>query len=127
MVVAGWECQDLSSAGSGKGLAGPLKSKSFFPLMEMIGGLQQLQPDKPPVYLIENVTMQDSMWGKPAKLTDFTHICGILGEPYAFDATQVGSYAHRRRNYWSNMAAPQDIQAALTSVQRDSRIVTAIL
>jgi len=52
-VVARWECQDLSPAGSCEGLTG-LHSSTFFDLLRVMGTLQQLLPDKPPMHLLEN-------------------------------------------------------------------------
>jgi hypothetical protein len=42
LVVAGWECQDLSAAGKGAGLAGQ-RSSTFCVLLHLLGALQQLQ------------------------------------------------------------------------------------
>jgi site-specific DNA-cytosine methylase len=39
LVVGGWECQDLSPAGSSKGLQG-LCSSTFYPLMRILRALQ---------------------------------------------------------------------------------------
>ena len=46
-IVAGWECQDLSPAGSGAGLQGH-RSNSFFPLFNILGILQDMQNPLPP-------------------------------------------------------------------------------
>ena len=56
IVIGGFECQDLSPAGSGRGFNGK-RSISFFPLVNIIGQLQDLQRHRPPVYIIENTTM----------------------------------------------------------------------
>jgi hypothetical protein len=53
-VVAGFECQDLSPAGSGKGVHGE-RSSTFFALRSILGAVQQLQQQKPPGYFIENL------------------------------------------------------------------------
>jgi site-specific DNA-cytosine methylase len=57
MVVAGWECQDLSPAGSGAGLHGK-HSRTFYDVVRMLGTLQQLQRSRPPAFIIENTAMQ---------------------------------------------------------------------
>ena len=56
IIVGGFECQDLSSAGSGRGLEGT-RSVSFFPLLNIIGELQDLQRHQPPIYILENTAM----------------------------------------------------------------------
>jgi site-specific DNA-cytosine methylase len=56
IVVAGWECQDLSPTGQGKGLSGP-RSSTFYPLIDLCATLQLLQPTRPPAFLFENTAM----------------------------------------------------------------------
>ncbi|KIY96367.1 hypothetical protein MNEG_11595 [Monoraphidium neglectum] len=101
MVVAGWECQDLSAAGSGKGLQGR-RSSTFYDLLRIVGALQQLQRSRPPAYLLENTHMHHSKGTVQA--IDYPEICRALGRPISLDAAQCGSYAHRLRNYWTNLA-----------------------
>eukprot|EP00775_Hariotina_reticulata_P002674 gene2674-biopygen4244 len=57
LVVAGWPCQDFSSAGRGKGMAGS-RAQLLFDMVRIIGALQQLCPAAPPAYLLENVAFQ---------------------------------------------------------------------
>ncbi len=57
MVLAGWECQDLSPAGQGKGLTG-LRSSTFYPLVNLCATLQLLQSTLPPAFLFENTALQ---------------------------------------------------------------------
>lgn len=126
IVVAGWECQDLSLAGKGQGLRGR-RSRSFFPLVDMLGTLQLLQQDTPPAYIIENTHFQQHANDQVA-LTDFGIICGMLGAPVVLDAAQFGSYAHRVRNFWTNLADTALIQRAVRDVVRSpQRLLTHIL
>jgi site-specific DNA-cytosine methylase len=57
LVVAGWPCEDLSTAGNCTGLSGP-RSRTFWQLIHIVSALQQLQPDRPPVYMLENSPIQ---------------------------------------------------------------------
>jgi len=57
LVVAGWPCQDLSSAGPSQGLRGA-RSGLFYDLLRVLGSLQQLSAAQPPAYILENVAFQ---------------------------------------------------------------------
>lgn len=117
VVVAGFECQDLSPAGSGKGLQGA-KSSSFYPLVQLLGTLQQLQWACPPVYLIENTAMQFGARARPELLRDYDTICDAIGPSVLLDAARVNSHAHRLRNYWSNLAPATHLQITLDGIYR---------
>ena len=120
MVVAGWECQDLSPAGSGRGLSGS-RSNSFFPLVNIVGALQQLQQRRPPAYLLENTAMQCSPSFSTRLQSDFATICDRIGACILLDAARVDSCAHRLRDYWTNLADAAAVQCQLDSIERDSR------
>jgi transposase InsO family protein len=113
LVVAGWECQDLSPAGSRSGLGGG-KSQSFYPLLEVLRTLQRLQ-SVAPAYLLENVAMQHTP-GQPAK--DYQTIRAAIGQPVLVDAARFGAGAHRVRNFWTNLTDPYELQAVLDQVHR---------
>ena len=49
----------------------------------------------------------------------FPFVCDGLGDPATFDAAQVGSYAHRLRSYWTNLAPAKTIETVLSRVVRD--------
>ena len=121
IVVAGWECQDLSMAGLGRGLAGR-RSSSFYPLLQILGTLQQLQHKRPPAFLLENTCMQADFKGRKQIMNDFTHICSAIGPCIVLDAAQVGSYAHRLRDYWTNLAPSHDITRVLDAVSRPANL-----
>lgn len=118
LVVAGWECTDLSPAGLGAGLHGP-RSSTFFPLKGIIGAMQQLQQQKPPGYFLEN-TYLDFDFGKVARNMpiDRSLIHHGIGHPITCDAAQFGSYAHRLRHYWTNLCASETLQICINSVHR---------
>ena len=117
-IVAGWECQDLSPAGSGRGLQGS-RSSSFFPLLSLVGALQQLQPTRPPAFLLENTAMQCSQNFTARLQQDFATICNSIGACILLDAAQANSHAHRLRDYWTNLAEASEIQNVLDAVTRD--------
>jgi hypothetical protein len=127
LVVAGWECQDLSPAGSGKGLEGQ-RSSTFYPLIRLIAGLQMLQQAKPPAYLLENTAVQCNFNAPEMAKRDFAKICSVLGDPVLLDAAQFGSYAHRLRDFWTNLADTQHLQLVAAHVQvKANRSVADIL
>ena len=125
VVVGGWSCQDLSSAGKCAGLWGPT-SHTFFDALRLVGTLQQLQPYRPPAYLLENVAFQLNF--RDAVVRDqFRFVCDSIGTPVTFDAAQVGSHAHRLRNYWTNLADPAALQQILAAVVPPPLLVGDIL
>jgi hypothetical protein len=72
--------------------------------------------------LIENTAMLAT--GKATKLVQeaYHEICSKIGVPILLDAARVGSYSHRLRNYWTNLAPINDLQAALDSIHRDPNL-----
>lgn len=115
MVIGGWECQDLSPAGQGAGISGA-RSKSFFAILRILGALQQLQPDYPPGYVIENTAFQHNWKHAEVAQHEFSNICRMIGTPVLLDAARVGSSAHRLRNFWTNLHAPEVLQHTLDQV-----------
>jgi hypothetical protein len=124
VVVAGWSCQDLSRGGAGLGLDGS-RSCTFYDAVRIVGALQQMQP-VPPAFIFENTYMQDD--DRHSVRESFNIICRALGQPVVVDAARFGAFAHRARNYWSNMASPQWVQAVCDGVQRaPDRFVNSVL
>jgi len=117
MVIAGWECQDLSTAGSNRGLRGQ-HSSTFYPLVNLLATLQLLQIHNPPAYLLENVAMQHNFHSQQIAVEDFNAITSVLGMPVCLDAARVDSYAHRLRNYWTNIADAFQLGLFLHKVER---------
>ena len=121
MVVAGWECQDLSPAGKGRGLDGP-RSSTFFDVVRILGALQQLQCQMPPAYLLENSPLQHNWRSKRVRMRDYPRVVAAIGKPVTFDAAQFGSRAHRVRNYWTNICDANQFNALLPFITRDADI-----
>jgi site-specific DNA-cytosine methylase len=116
LVVGGWPCQDLSLAGHARGMGGS-RAQLLHDVVRVIGTLQQLLPDMPPAYLLENVPFQYHKNPSIAQ-EDFALVSSIIGQPTLLDAAQVGSLAHRARNYWTNLCAPASLAAALRYAER---------
>jgi len=116
LIIAGWPCQDFSTAGPSRGLAGS-RSRLLYDLIRIIGALQQLQSQQPPAYILENVPMQRHHNSSIA-ITDFQQVCSSIGQPFLLDAAQLGSLAHRLRNYWSNLCSPKQLVGAAQWVER---------
>ena len=120
MLWAGWECQDLSAAGSGRGLQGR-RSSTFFPLHDVLGQLRT-QLGGSFAYVLENTAM-DVPWQRSTVVRqDYRHLVQLLGEPLQLDAAQFGSRAHRLRLYWTNLAPVQLLQPVLQRTQRDQAL-----
>jgi site-specific DNA-cytosine methylase len=54
LVVAGWDCSDLSPAGPCTGVNGS-RSDTFYPCVRILQDMQRIQAHKPPAYVLENV------------------------------------------------------------------------
>ena len=54
-------------------------------------------------YILENVAMQMNFRHWHVRFPVFEELMSRLGPPVTFDAVQVGSRAHRLRNYWTNL------------------------
>ena len=122
IVIGGFECQDLSSAGAGRGFEGQ-RSVSFFPLLDIVRELQDIQKQQPPIYLIENTAMVAGKKPTFQVQEAYRQICQAIGDPVILDATTVGSHAHHRlRNYWTNLAWAKTLQRALDEIVRDPSI-----
>jgi hypothetical protein len=77
LLVAGWECLDLSNAGSGQGLRG-CHSSTFFPLMDVCASLQLFQPKLSAAFLFEHTSIQTHRDTNIA-IDDFNIICSVIG------------------------------------------------
>ena len=86
-------------------------------VVRVVGTLQQLLPDRPPAYLLENVPFQHHRNTSIAE-KDFAMVTSIIGQPTLLDSAQVGSLAHRARNYWTNLCSPVSLAAALRYAER---------
>jgi hypothetical protein len=124
LLVAGWECQDLSNAGSGKGLCGH-HSSTFFPLMDVCASLQLLQPRLSPAFIFENTSVQTHS-NRTIAVDDFNTICSVIGQPVLLDAARFGSGAHRLRNFWTNLANPHQVHTFADTITRYPKLTAMV-
>jgi hypothetical protein len=127
LIIAGWDCAGFSSAGRQKGLH-DTRSHTFFDALRIIGTLQQLQTNIPPAYILENSAIQFNFQNTNLRQYTFSYICDRIGTPVAVDAARFNSYAHRLRNFWSNLADAHLLHDILSSMHRQpGRLVNHIL
>jgi hypothetical protein len=126
LVWAGWECQNLSAAGSGLGMMGA-RSITFFSLHRVLLRLQALLGSRL-AWVLENAALDVPWQRSEAVLQDAQLLHRLLGEPLVLDAAQFGSRAHRLRYYWTNLV-PQPMLAAVLSaaVRPPGRLVQGVL
>ena len=87
-------------------------------MLQILGWLQSVQTPVscPPIYFIENTF---NGVATSAVRDAFAVLRASLGHHVLLDAARVGSYAHRLRSYWSNLADPIALQQVLDSYERD--------
>ena len=108
VVIAGPECQDFSPAGGSRGWGG-VHAETLRSCINIIGFLQQLQRERPPLWLLENAALQHNWRSKGVRENDYATVCSRLGAPVRVDAPSFGSYAHRMRNFWTNMGDQEEL------------------
>jgi len=118
IVIAGFECQDMSTAGTGQGLGGR-RSGTYHALYSILESLYGFMPLGHLVYMIENVAAQHNWRHTSVRVVDFPRVCTDLGWPLCVDAAGQGSYAHRLRNFWTNAVDVYQAQLRLDAVHRD--------
>jgi site-specific DNA-cytosine methylase len=107
MVMAGWPCQDYSPAGRGKpGARAAILDK----VISIIARLQAVQHAYPVAYMLENVALQENFNHSHVRNEVAREVFSKIGTPVKFDAADVGSYASRVRNYWTNLASQLPMQ-----------------
>jgi hypothetical protein len=87
-------------------------------VLRIVGALQQLQRHRPPAFILENTAMQYNFRSPGVSSHDFNRVVAALGRPLLLDAVQVGSFAHRLRDYWQNLAPPPAVARVLANVAR---------
>ena len=114
LVIAGWPCQGHSRASLEKGLQDP-RSELFWELLRVLHWWQRMQAT-PVGYILENVPPL-GLVGSQIK-GDIQLVCRYLGAPVVVNAAALGSYAHRLRWKWTNLATTLGILAALHQLAR---------
>ncbi|KAK3284418.1 hypothetical protein CYMTET_7919 [Cymbomonas tetramitiformis] len=108
---------DLSPAGTLMGLD-VRHSKLFYEVVRLLSTLQQLQKQRPPGYVLENVSPLSHRPGTKIRDEVFPYIASVIGRPVSFDAAQAGAYAHRLRAYWSNLFQNHQFRSVMDKVAR---------
>jgi site-specific DNA-cytosine methylase len=107
LVMAGWPCQDYSPAGRGKpGARAAILDK----VISIIARLQAVQHAYPVGYMLENVALQENFNHAHVRNEVAQEVFSKVGTPIKFDAADVGSYASRVRNYWTNLSSQLPMQ-----------------
>ena len=114
LVIAGWPCQGMSMAGKQNGLY-DRRTALFGELIRILRTLQLLQTSGPG-YLVENVPVKDA--SSTRNLAGLKRIETILGPSVSIDAAQIGSRAHRYRQWWTNIIPTEVLQAAYKHTRR---------
>jgi len=100
LVTAGWPCQEYSPAGLGH--VGE-RAALLDDVLRVIRYLQERAKRYPVAYVLENVAMQLNFRHWHVRYPVFDELMSRIGRPITFDAVQVGSRAHRVRNFWTNL------------------------
>ena len=130
-ISAGFPCQAMSNAGNQAGLSDP-RSGLFFSAIAIVSSVQvlcrtRLKGVLPVGYVLENTAAQHNR-NESAATTSHKVITSILGDPLCVDAARVGSYAHRLRNFYCNLAPIEALSVIYEGIKRDpSRLVEDIL
>ncbi|XRB15552.1 reverse transcriptase [Pseudoscourfieldia marina] len=117
MVFAGWPCQDLSDAGTQRGLEGENSGTQYRAMMQAMDQIKE-RWRSPMAYVVENVAFQYAVARQEARQREFREVCSQLGRPVVVDAALLGSAARRVRNVWTNTCEPGLLQAALDHAGR---------
>jgi site-specific DNA-cytosine methylase len=114
LVMAGWPCQDYSPAGRGK--SGP-RAAILDKVTSIIARLQAIQHVHHVAYMLENVAMQENFNHAHVRNEVAQTVFAKIGNPVKFDAADVGSYASRVRNYWTNLASQLPMQRVFADLK----------
>ncbi len=107
LIISGWECQGFSTTKFGKGLS-DTKFSLFTDMVQLITWVQSISPTLG--YVIENTP---SWLEQREKVQHYTLVKHYLGKSLLLNVAQGGSYAHRLRNQWTNLAPLSILQLAL--------------
>jgi len=117
LVISSWECQGFSAARFGEGL-NDTRFGLFTDMVQLITWAQSISPTLG--YVIENTPSQLDQREKVQE--HYTLVKHYFGKPFLFDAAQCDSYAHRLRNWWTNLTPLSILQLALRYTIRDPNL-----
>ena len=125
LLVCGWPCQDVSSAGPNTGLTGH-RSSLVYTVLQLLNSLLATHT-APVAYVLENAAAQHNFQSEYVRTTVHKELHALLGPSITIDAAQCGSYAHRLRSFWTNLADAAQLQALMSAIQPPPRRVQDIL
>lgn len=115
LIIAGPECQDFSPAGANRGLYGT-RARVFAQVLSIISAFQR-RAITPPLHIVENAAMQHNWRSEHVRTRVYGEVCAALGPPVLTDAPPFGSYSHRLRNFWTNIADVRRMNKAVQELQ----------
>jgi site-specific DNA-cytosine methylase len=98
LIISGWECQGFLAARFREGLS-DTRSGLFMDMIRLITWAQSIFLTLG--YVNKNTLFQFDQREKTQE--HYTLVKHYLGESFLLDAAQCGSYAHRLRNWWTNL------------------------
>ncbi len=116
-IISGWKCQRFSVTRFGEGL-NDIRSGLFMDMVRLITWVQSISPTLG--YVIENTPSQLDQKEKAQK--HYTLVKHYLGKPFLLDVAQCGSYAHRLRNWWTNVAPFSVLQLTLRDIIKNPNL-----
>ena len=125
LFVCGWPCQDLSPAGPNTGLAGD-RSSLVNAVVPVLAHLIRVHPASVG-YILENGATQHNFHSEHIRVDVTAELTRMLGDAVTVDAAQCGSYAHRLRNFWTNLAAPNQLGVLMAAVHPPRRNIQNVL
>ena len=102
LVVAGFPCQGFSRAAEYALGLRDSRTRLFDDAIRIVHLINNIWGGSVG-YLFENVDASDHPQAD-VRAEFNTVVKGVLGHGFAFDAVAVGSYAHRQRHWWTNLA-----------------------
>ena len=115
LFVCGWPCQDLSPAGPNIGLDGE-RSSLIHTVLPILARLIAIHPASVG-YILENAATQHNFHSAQVRVEATAELVRMLGPYVTVDAVQCGSYAHRLRNFWTNLAAPSQLSYVIAALR----------
>jgi len=117
LIILSWECQGFLATRFGESL-NDIRSGFFTDMIRLITWAQSISPTLG--YVIENTPSQLDQKEKAQK--HYTLVKHYLGKPFLLDVAQCGSYAHRLRNWWTNVAPFSVLQLTLRDIIKNPNL-----
>jgi hypothetical protein len=116
-INSSWDCQGFLIIGFGESLS-DTRSSFFTNMVWLITWAQSISPTFG--YIIENTLSQLDQKEKVQE--HYTLVKHYLGKPLLLDEAQCNTYAHRLRNWWTNLAPLLVVHLILKYTIRDPNL-----